>query len=65
MAKVVAVTDTCKTLAEVERRFDLSRSDDRNFFPEWREALPEISVPECDRLRLIWQRLHYRRADGD
>ena len=65
MAKVIAVTDACKTLAEVETRFDLSRSNDPNFFSEWRGALPELSVSERDRLHLIWQRLHDRRADGD
>ncbi|NEO84561.1 MAG: type I restriction endonuclease subunit R [Spirulina sp. SIO3F2] len=65
MAKVVAVTDVCKTLAEVETRFELSRSDDPDFFSEWRGLLPELSVSEQDRLRLIWQRLQYHRADGD
>ena len=65
MAKVLAVTDTCKTLAEVETRFDLHRSDDRSFFSEWRGTFPELSVPERDRLHLMWQRLHYHRGDGD
>ena len=55
----------CKTLTEVETRFGLSRSDDPNFFLEWRGDLPKIATAEQDRLRLIWQRLHYHRADGD
>ncbi|MEB3213844.1 MAG: type I restriction enzyme HsdR N-terminal domain-containing protein [Leptolyngbyaceae bacterium] len=65
MAKVVAITDGCKTLAEVETRFGLSRSDDPSFFSEWRDPLPELSVPERERLQIIGQRLHYHRADGD
>jgi hypothetical protein len=65
MAKVVAVTDVCKTLAEVETRFKLSRSYDSSFFSEWQGDLPELSVSEADRLGLIGQRLHYHRADGD
>jgi len=65
MTKVIAATDACKILAAVETRFALSRSDDSSFFSEWRGTLPELSVLEQDRLHLIWQRLHYHRADGD
>ena len=65
MAKVIAVTDACRTLAEVEKRFNLTRSTDPKFFAEWQSDLPELSQEEGDRLRLIWQRLQYHRADGD
>lgn len=65
MAKVIAVTDAFKTLAEVENRFQLNRNEAADFFPEWREALPDLSPTEKERLRIIRQRLLYHRADGD
>lgn len=65
MAKIVAVTQVCKTLAEVETRFGLTQSEEPEFFPEWRDNLPTLTEAECDRLRIIWQRLRYHRADGD
>jgi hypothetical protein len=65
MAKVIAVTEALKTLAQVEARFGLSRVDDADFFSEWRSPLPQLSPIEQDRLGLIQQRLQYHRADGD
>ncbi|HEY9878345.1 MAG TPA: type I restriction endonuclease [Leptolyngbyaceae cyanobacterium] len=65
MAKVIAVTEAFKSLAEVEARFGLSRNDDGAFFPEWREVLPSLSETEKDRLTVMRQRLLYHRADGD
>ncbi|NER83323.1 MAG: type I restriction endonuclease subunit R [Leptolyngbya sp. SIO1D8] len=64
-AKVIAITEAFKTLAEVEARFELSHREDAAFFPEWRESLPSLSASEQDRLRVIRQRLLYHRADGD
>lgn len=65
MAKVIAVTEAFKSLAEVEARFGLSRNDEGAFFPEWREALPSLTETEKDRLTVMRQRLLYHRADGD
>ncbi|MGG6241912.1 type I restriction endonuclease subunit R [Nodosilinea sp. AN01ver1] len=65
MAKVVAITEAFKTLAEVETRLGLSRSEDVAFFPEWRAPLPGLSGVESDRLEVMRQRLLYHRADGD
>ncbi|WP_017301726.1 hypothetical protein [Nodosilinea nodulosa] len=65
MAKVVAITQAFKTLAEVETRLGLSRSERTEFFPEWRSPLPSLSAAENDRLDVIRQRLLYHRADGD
>jgi len=65
MAKVVAITEAFKSLAEVEARFGLSQSDDAKFFSEWRESLPTLNPEEQDRLHVIRQRLLYHRADGD
>ena len=65
MAKVIAITDAFKTLTEVETRFGVSRSEQADFFTEWREVLPTLSAAELDRLSLLRQRLLYHRADGD
>jgi Type I restriction enzyme R protein N terminus (HSDR_N) len=65
MAKVIAVTEVFKSLAEVETRLRLSRSEDSAFFTEWRESLPNLSELEQDRLTILRQRLLYHRADGD
>ncbi|MBW4481584.1 MAG: type I restriction endonuclease subunit R [Tildeniella torsiva UHER 1998/13D] len=65
MAKVVAITEAFKTLAEVETRLGLSRSEDATFFSEWRAPLPSLSAVESDRLEVMRQRLLYHRADGD
>lgn len=65
MAKVIAVTDAFKTLAEVETRLGVSRNEAVDIFPEWRETLPELSSADLDRLSLLRQRLLYHRADGD
>lgn len=65
MAKVVAITEAFKTLAEVEARLGFSRCEDASFFPEWRAPLPELNSAEQERLQVIRQRLLYHRADGD
>lgn len=65
MAKVIAITEAFKTLAEVETWFGLGRNEAVAFFPEWRQALPELSSSEHDRLNILRQRLLYHRADGD
>ncbi|PSN11419.1 type I restriction endonuclease subunit R [filamentous cyanobacterium CCT1] len=65
MAKVIAITEAFRTLAEVETRLELSRSEDAAFFPEWRAPLPGLSGVETDRLEVMRQRLLYHRADGD
>jgi Type I restriction enzyme R protein N terminus (HSDR_N) len=65
MAKVIAVTEAFKSLADVESRLGLTRSEDKTFFTEWRESLPDLSGVEQDRLTILRQRLLYHRADGD
>ncbi|WP_228037590.1 type I restriction endonuclease subunit R [Nodosilinea sp. LEGE 06152] len=65
MAKVIAITEAFKTLAEVETRLGLSRNEDAAFFPKWRAPLPGLSGVETDRLEVMQQRLLYHRADGD
>jgi hypothetical protein len=65
MARVIAVTDAVKNLAEVEARFGLNRAEDEQFFTEWQHDLPEPSEAEQVKLKILRQRLLYHRAEGD
>lgn len=65
MAKVVAVTEAIKSLADVEARFGLQRTEDETFFPEWQTSLPELTEAEQNALAVLHRRLLYHRADGD
>ena len=38
------------TLQDLEQRLGLQRSDDPDFFQEWRDPLPELGAIERDRL---------------
>lgn len=65
MAKVVAVTDAIKSLADVKARFELQRTEDEHFFIEWQTSLPDLTEAEHDALTVLRRRLLYHRADGD
>jgi hypothetical protein len=65
MIEKTAITEVIKSLAEVEARFGLSRTEDENFFPEWCEDLPSITDSEKTALDLVRQRFVYHRKDGD
>lgn len=65
MAKVVAVTQSASSLADVEARFSLSRTQDAAFFPEWQAPFSNISEKESGSLDLVYRRLQYHRADGE
>jgi len=65
MAKVIAVTDAIKSLAEAESRLNLSRTEDEAFFTEWLAELPSPSDSEQTALDTLRRRLLYHRADGE
>ncbi len=65
MAKVIAVTDAIKSLAEAESRLNLSRTEDEAFFTEWLAELPSPSDSEQSALDTLRRRLLYHRADGE
>lgn len=65
MAKVLAVTEAVKSLAQVESRFGIHRSPDEAFFSEWQGNLPELTEAEQNHLQRLRQRLLYHRAEGD
>jgi hypothetical protein len=60
----VAITEAIKTLAEAERRFGLSKTEDETFFLEWQADLPALS--EAERLDLdgLRKRYLYQRSEG-
>lgn len=60
----VAVTEALRSLSDVEAAFGLRRSLDLNFFPEWREGLPELSVAEEVTLDRVKTSFLYNSADG-
>lgn len=39
----IAITEAITTIAEAERRFKLSRTEDEAFFLEWQTRLPNLS----------------------
>lgn len=65
MAKVIAVTEAIKSLAEAESRLNLSRTEDEAFFTEWQAQLPTLSDSEQTALDTLRRRLLYHRADGE
>jgi Type I restriction enzyme R protein N terminus (HSDR_N) len=60
----LAITEAVKTLAEAERRFNLSRTEEKAFFLEWQMILPELSTSEQLALDELRQRYLYQRSEG-
>lgn len=59
MVRKTAITDIFKSLAEVESRFHLTRTEDEQFFTEWYENLPQITDEEKASLDVIRRRYLY------
>lgn len=54
MTTLLTITETLKTIADVEARFGVRQNPDRAFFPEWQAPLPTLTDAEranCDRIR--------------
>lgn len=60
----IAITEAIKTLAEAERRFRITRSEDPAFFPEWRSDLPALTSSETTDLIELRRRYLYQRSEG-
>lgn len=60
----VATTKAVKTLAETERRFNLSRTEDESLFLEWQITLSELLPTEQAALDGLRQRYLYQRSEG-
>jgi hypothetical protein len=59
-----ANTKRITTISEAERQFNLVRTADINFFPEWRENLADLTDKEKTVLDRIKARYRYHRANG-
>ena len=59
-----AITEAITTLAEAERRFNLSRTEDEAFFSEWQTSLPKLSMAEETALEEMRRRYLYQRSEG-
>lgn len=60
----IAITEAITTLAEAERRFNLHRTENEEFFSEWRTGLPDLSEAERMGLNQLRQRYLYQRAES-
>lgn len=60
----IAVTEAITTLAFAEQQFNLHRTEAPDFFPEWRQPLPELPATEQQELRVLQQRYLYQRSRG-
>ena len=44
--QTTAITEIITTLTEAERRFNLYRTEEERFFPEWYRDLPDLQETE-------------------
>jgi hypothetical protein len=61
---VTAITKKITTIGEAERQFNLVRTADVNFFPEWQENLADLTDAEKAVLDRVKARYRYHRANG-
>jgi hypothetical protein len=64
MTQTTAITEILPTLADVESRFNITRTESEGFFPEWYADLPEITEVDKAALNLIRRRYLYHLNDG-
>ena len=62
--QTTAITEAITTLTEAQRRFNLSRTEEEGFFPEWHRDLPDLQEAEKTALNELRQRYLYQRADN-
>ncbi|MEQ9485284.1 type I restriction endonuclease [Coleofasciculus sp. F4-SAH-05] len=60
----IAITDAITTLAEAERRFYLNRTEEEDFFLEWRTNLPALSEVEKVGVNELRRRYLYQRSEN-
>ncbi|MCW6053869.1 type I restriction endonuclease subunit R [Lyngbya sp. CCAP 1446/10] len=65
MTQTTAITEIIATLADVESRFRITRTESEGFFPEWYADLPEITEADKSALNLIRRRYLYHLNDGN
>ncbi|MEH2382845.1 MAG: type I restriction endonuclease subunit R [Nostoc sp.] len=60
----VGITDTIKSLNDLQTRCYLTQADSDRFFYEWIDELPELNQQEQAGIARIKQRYDYHRVDG-
>ncbi|MDX2212223.1 MAG: restriction endonuclease subunit R [Oculatellaceae cyanobacterium bins.114] len=60
----IAITEAITTLAEAERQFNLSRTEDVTVFSEWQTPFPDLLTREQMALDEVRQRYLYQRSVG-
>jgi len=65
MVQTIGITKAITNLNEAHDRFNLSQTDNTQFFPEWFEDLPEITDSEKEFLNRLKNRYLYYAADGE
>jgi hypothetical protein len=60
----IAITEAITTIAEAERRFNLSRTEEEAFFLEWQTRLPNLSNLEQTGVDELRRRYLYQRSEG-
>ena len=64
MVSTVGITDTIKSLSDLQTRCNLHQAEDENFFNEWLTELPQLNSQEQSGVTRIKQRYDYHRVDG-
>ena len=64
MTTVLTITESIKTLGQIEERLGIHLSDDRTFFTEWLNLPATLSDYDKDRLDRIRQNYLYQSTDG-
>ena len=64
MVTGVGLTDTIKSLSDLQVRCNLRKADSDRFFSEWLEDLPDLDERERAGIERLKQRYDYHRFDG-
>jgi hypothetical protein len=64
MVSTVGITDTIKSLSDLQTRCNLHQAEDENFFNEWLTDLPQLNPQEQSGITRIKRRYDYHRVDG-
>jgi len=64
MVTGVGITDTIKSLSDLQVRCNLAQADSDRFFSEWIEDLPDLDEREEAGIERLKQRYDYHRFDG-
>ena len=65
MTQSLSIARTITSIAQLQERFTIAPATDDNFFPEWRDRLPQLTEAERSFLDKIKHRFHRHRASGE